>query len=156
MKNEGNGNALYKLIEEKNISEKFVPQTVKYVMDLIPDLLENKNNCCAMQTRSQLKKTWNINMDKNKDNIKNKLSRNFEATNKVQKKRGRPRKIIQKLKLQEPIEERDRPRKVINKSSENDKFFWSQMTNPILIKIIMLNKSLKQIRRKSILMKIQT
>ena len=73
-----------------------------------------------MQTRSQLKNLRNINMDKNEDTMKNKLLRNVEATNKVQKKRGRPRKIIQEMKLQEPIEKRGRPRKVINKSPEKN------------------------------------
>ena len=38
MKNEENGNALYKLIERKNIPETFVSQILKYLMDLIPDL----------------------------------------------------------------------------------------------------------------------
>ena len=60
-------------------------------------------------------------MDENEDNIKNTLLRNVEALNKVQKKRGRPRKIIQGVKLQEPIKKRGRPRKVINKSHEYDK-----------------------------------
>ena len=35
-------------------------------------------------------------MDKNEDNIKNKLIRNIEVTNKVQKKRGRPHKLFKK------------------------------------------------------------
>ena len=35
MKNEGVENALYKLIEEKNISETFVSQVLRYVMDSI-------------------------------------------------------------------------------------------------------------------------
>ena len=56
-----------------------------------------------MQTRGQLKNLRNINMDKNEDNDKNKLLRNVEVTNKVTKKRRRPRKIIQEVKLQEPI-----------------------------------------------------
>ena len=60
-------------------------------------------------------------MDENEDNIKNELLRNVEALNKVQKKRGRPRKVIQEVKLQKPIKKRSRPRKVINKSHENDK-----------------------------------
>ena len=33
MKNEENGNALYKLIERKNIPETFASQILKYVMD---------------------------------------------------------------------------------------------------------------------------
>ena len=74
-----------------------------------------------MQTRSKLKNTKKINIDENEDNIKNKLFRNVEALNKVQKKRGRPRKIIHEVKLQEPIKKRGRLRKVINKSHENDK-----------------------------------
>ena len=45
----------------------------------------------------------------------------YLTNNKVQKKGGRPRKIIQEIKLQEPIKKRDRPRKVINKSPKNDK-----------------------------------
>ena len=60
-------------------------------------------------------------MGKNEDSIKNKLLRNVEETNKVQKKRGRSRKIIQEVKLHEPIKKRGRPRKVINKSPENYK-----------------------------------
>ena len=82
-----------------------------------------------MQTRSQLKNSRNISMNKNEVNIKNNFLRNVEVTNKVQKKRGRPRKIIQEIKLQEPIKKRGRPRKVINKSPENDekrKFMKSQ------------------------------
>ena len=55
----------------------------------------------AMQTRSQLKDSRNISMDKNEDNVKNKLIRNIEITNEVQNKDGRPRKIIQEIKLQE-------------------------------------------------------
>ena len=55
MKNEENGNALYKLIGRKNIPETFVSQILKYVMDSIPYLLKNKNNCYAVQTRSKLK-----------------------------------------------------------------------------------------------------
>ena len=74
-----------------------------------------------MQTRGQLKNLRNINMDKNEDTNKNKLQRNVEVTNKVQEKLGRPRKIIQEVKLQEPIKKRGRPRKVINKPPENDK-----------------------------------
>ena len=72
MKNEGNGNAFYKLINEENISETFVFQFLKGVIDLIPILLENENKRYAMQTISQLKNSRNISMDKNKDNIKNK------------------------------------------------------------------------------------
>ena len=68
MKNEGNGN---ELINEQNISETFVSQFLKCVMDSIPILLENKNKCYAMQTRSQLKNLTNINMDKNEDTKKN-------------------------------------------------------------------------------------
>ena len=60
-------------------------------------------------------------MDKNEDDIKNKLLTNVEVTNKIQKKRGRPRKIIEEVKLQEPIKKRGRPRKVINKSPKNNK-----------------------------------
>ena len=70
MKNEGNGN---ELINEKKISETFVSQFLKCVMDSIPILLENKNKCYAMQRRSQLKNLTNINMDKNEDTMKNKL-----------------------------------------------------------------------------------
>ena len=44
MKNEENGNALYKLIGRKNIPETFVSPILKYVMDSIPDLLKNKDN----------------------------------------------------------------------------------------------------------------
>ena len=121
MKNEENEKALYKIIGRKNILETFVSQILKYFMDSIPDLLENKDECYAVQTRSKLKNSRNINMDENEDNIKNKLLRNVEALNKVQKKRGRPRKIIQEIKLQEPIKKRGRPRKVMNKSHENDK-----------------------------------
>ena len=62
MKNEGNGN---ELINEQNISETFVPQFLKCVMDSIPILLENKNKCYAMQTMRQFKNLRNINMDKN-------------------------------------------------------------------------------------------
>ena len=42
-------------------------------MDSIPILSENKNECYAMQTRSQLKNLRNISMDKNEDYMKNKL-----------------------------------------------------------------------------------
>ena len=52
-----------------------------------------------MQTRSHVKNLRDIGMNKSKDNIKNKLVRNVEATNKVQKKRGSPRKIIQEIKI---------------------------------------------------------
>ena len=121
MRNKENGIAFYKLIEEQNISETFVSQFLKCAMDSIPTLSENKKECYAMQTRSQLKKSRNINMDKNEDNIKNKLLRNVEVTNKVQKKRGGPRNIIQEVNIQEPIKKRARPRKVIKKSPENDK-----------------------------------
>ena len=120
IKNEGNENALYKLIDEGNISETFLSQFFKCVMDSIPILLENKNKCYAMQTRSQLKNSKNIS-NNNEDSIKNKSIRNVEVTNKVKKKRGMPRKIIPEIKLQEPIKKRGRPRKVINKSPENDK-----------------------------------
>ena len=94
IKNEGNENALYKLIEEENITETFVSQVLRYVMDLIPILFENKNKCYAMQTRSQLKNSKNIS-NNNEDNTKNKSIRNFEVTNNVEItwKRGRPRKI---------------------------------------------------------------
>ena len=121
MKNEGNGNALYKLIEEKNISKTFVFQILKYVMNLIPILLENKNKRCAMQTRNQLKNSKNICTDNNKDNVKNKLIRNVDVESKVKKKRGRPRNIIQEIKLQESMKRRGRPRKDVNKSPENNK-----------------------------------
>ena len=70
MKTEGNGNAFYKLFNEQNILETFVSQFLKCFMDLIPILSENKNKCYAMQTRSQLKNSRNISMDKNKDDIK--------------------------------------------------------------------------------------
>ena len=90
-------------------------------MDSIPILLENKNECYAMQTRSQLKNSRNISMDKNEDYIKNTLLGIVEVTNKVQKMRGRPRKIIQGIKLLESIKKRGRPKKVMNKSPENDK-----------------------------------
>ena len=93
MKNEENGNTFYKLIDEGNISETFVSQFLKCVMDSIPILLENKNKCYAMQARSQLKNSRNISMDKNEDYMKNELLRNVEVTNEVKKKRGRPRKI---------------------------------------------------------------
>ena len=54
MKNKGNGNALYKLINEEKILETFVSQFLKCVMDSIPTLLENKNKFYAMQIRSHL------------------------------------------------------------------------------------------------------
>ena len=47
MKNEGNGNTFYKLINEGNILETFVSQFLKCVMDSIPILLENENKCYA-------------------------------------------------------------------------------------------------------------
>ena len=59
-------------------------------------------------------------MDKNEINMENKLIRNVKITNKVEKKRGRSRKIIQEIKLQEPIKRRDRFIKVINKSPKNN------------------------------------
>ena len=120
IKNEGNENALYRLIKNENISETFISQVLRYVMDSIPILLENKNKRYAMQTRSQLKNSKNIS-NNNEDNIKNKLIRNVAVTNNVQKKRGRPRKIIQQVKLQEQIKKRGRPRKCINKSPEINK-----------------------------------
>ena len=52
---------------------------------------------------AEIKNLRNINMDKNEDTMKNKLLKNVEVTNKVQKKRGRPRKIIQEVKLQKSI-----------------------------------------------------
>ena len=55
MKNEGNGNAFHKLINKENISETFVSQIFKCVMNSILILLQNKNKCYAMQTRTQLK-----------------------------------------------------------------------------------------------------
>ena len=84
MKNEVNENALCKLIEEENISETFISQVLRFVMDSIPILLKNKNECYALQTRSQLKNLKNIS-NNNEDNIKSKLIRNVEVTNKVQK-----------------------------------------------------------------------
>ena len=42
-------------------------------------LLENKNKNYAVQTRSQLKNSTNIDIDKNQDNIKNKLIRNIQV-----------------------------------------------------------------------------
>ena len=69
MKDEGNVNAL---IKDKKISEKFVSQFLKCVMDSIPILLENKNECYGMQTRSQLRNSRNISRDKNEDYMKNK------------------------------------------------------------------------------------
>ena len=98
-----------------------VSQFLKCVMDSILTLLENKKECYAMQTRGQLKYLRNINMVKNEDTNEKKLLRNVEVTNKVQMKRGRPRKIIQEIKLQESIKKRGRTKKVINKSPENDK-----------------------------------
>ena len=98
MKNEGNGIAFYKLINGENISETFVSQFLKCVMDSVPILLENKNKCYAMQIRSRLNNSRNISMDINEDNIKNKLLRNVEVTNKVQKKRGWPGKGIHEIK----------------------------------------------------------
>ena len=71
MKNKEHGIAFYKLIKEQNISETFVSQFFKWVMDSIPILLENKKERYAMQTRSQLKNSRNINMDMNADNMKN-------------------------------------------------------------------------------------
>ena len=53
--------------------------------------------------------------------MKNKLLKNVEVTTKVQKKRGRPQKCIQEIKLQERIKKRGEPREVINKSPENNK-----------------------------------
>ena len=121
MKYKENGIAFCKSINKGNISETFVSQFLKCVIKSIPLLLENKNECYAMQTRSQLKNSRNISMDKNEDYMKNKLLRNVEVTNKVQKKCGRPQKIIQEVKLQEQIKRRGRPRKCINKSPEINK-----------------------------------
>ena len=45
MKSGGNEN---ELTNEQNISETFVSQFLKCVMDSIPILLENKNKCYAM------------------------------------------------------------------------------------------------------------
>ena len=95
----------YDIIEE-NIENNF-----KKIKEFINEenLFNNNNNqrsydkCYAMQARSQLKNLTNINMDKNEDTMKNKLLKNVEVTNKVQKKRGRPRKIIQEVKLQKSI-----------------------------------------------------
>ena len=78
-------------------------------MDSIPTLLENKKECYALQTSGRLKNLRNMNMDQNEDTNKNKLLRNVEVTNKVQKKRGRPRKIIQEVKLHEPIKKKVDP-----------------------------------------------
>ena len=55
IKNEGNGNAFYKMINKQNISETFVFPFLKCVMDSIPTLLENKKECYAIVT-SQLHK----------------------------------------------------------------------------------------------------
>ena len=82
MNNEENENTFCKLIDEGNISETFVSQFLKCVMDSIPILLENKNKCYVMQTRSQLKNSKNIS-NNNEDYMKNKLLRNVEVTNKV-------------------------------------------------------------------------
>ena len=106
IKNEGN------VIKDQNISEKFVSQSLKCFMDLIPILLENKNECYAKQTRSQLNNLRKINMNKNEDNMKNKFLKNVDVTNKVQKKHGRSRKIIQEVKLQKSILKRGIPVKL--------------------------------------------
>ena len=74
------------MIDEGNISETFVSQFLRCVMDSMPILLENKNKCYAMQTRSQLKNSKNMS-NNNEDNINNKLIRNVEVTNKVKRKR---------------------------------------------------------------------
>ena len=66
MRNVGNVNAL---IKEQNISEKFVSQFLKCVMDSFPILLENKNKWYTMQTRSQLKYSKNIS-NNNEDYMK--------------------------------------------------------------------------------------
>ena len=100
MKNGGNRN---ELTNEQNISETVVSQFLKCVMDSIPILLEDKNKCYALQTRSQLKNLTNINMHINEDTMKSKLLKNVEVINKVQNKCGRPRKIIQEVKLQKSI-----------------------------------------------------
>ena len=111
-----------------------------------------------MQTRTWLTNSRNISMDKNEYNINNKLIRNIEVTNKVQKKRKMTQKIIQEIKLQEPVKKRCRPRKVMNKSPENDKkceFMKTQdeyNSDPDYD----FEKSLNQIRRRSILRKIKT
>ena len=89
MKNKGNKNAFYKLVEEQNISETFFPQFLKYVMDLNLILSKNKNKCYAMQTRSQLKNSRNIGIDKNENNIKNKVIKNIEIKKKIKRKRKR-------------------------------------------------------------------
>ena len=60
-------------------------------------------------------------MDKSDDAMKNKLLKTVEVTNKVQKKRRKPRKIIQEVKWQKSIKTRDRPNTVMNKLTENDK-----------------------------------
>ena len=115
MNNEEIENTFCKLINEGNISETFVSQFLKCIMDLIPIFLENKNKCYAMQTMNQLKNSKNIS-NNNEDYMENKLLRNVDVTNKVKKERGRPRKIIQEVKLQEKIKRRGRPRKCLNKS----------------------------------------
>ena len=120
MKNKENGIAFCKSTNEEIISETFVLQFLKCVMDSIPTLLEDKKECYTMQTRGQLKNLKNMNMDENEDTNKNKLLINVQVTNRVQKKRGRPRKIIQEVQLHEPIKKRGRPRKVRNESPEND------------------------------------
>ena len=53
-----------------------------------------------------------MNMDENEDTNKNKLLRNVEVANKIQKKRGRPRKISQEVKLHEPIKKEVDPEKL--------------------------------------------
>ena len=55
IKNEEIGIDFYKMIEEQNISETYVFQILKYLVDLIPILLKNKNKCHAMQTGSHSK-----------------------------------------------------------------------------------------------------
>ena len=103
MKNKENGIAFFESINEEDISETFVSQFLKCVIDSIPTSLENKKEFYAMQTRGQLKNLRNINMDKNEDTNKNKLLSNVKVTNKVQKKRGRLRKINQEVILEKPI-----------------------------------------------------
>ena len=69
IKNEGNENAFYKLIDEGNISKTLVSQFLKCVMHSITILLENKNKCYTMLTRSQLKNSKNIS-NNNEDYMK--------------------------------------------------------------------------------------
>ena len=60
-----------------------------------------------------------ISKDINRDSISNKLIKIFEVRNNVKRKRGRPQKIIQEIKLPETIKRRGRHRKYMNKSLKN-------------------------------------